>query len=379
MKNTLWLFVVGIISWSLFLIANNMTPGPGVTSGNGNPAILMMIPLILLFAILVFLWGRILKPYANSSSLILIALFTIVIHWIIAIYFQLGEFNRYKQLLADTYQKDIGFVDWQYIDSITSSFLSIYVNNQIFNLNTFFMFLTLSLFVALFMKGMVQSNRLRALLFNKLHFLQLPELDLPNEIIASFEQLYDQYVSPGNGNLIPYGSKVPKYMFLNYLIEEKNILVHGSNIPNIVTFEPKEQTLFNGIKVKAVFAASDGIWPMFFALINRSKYGGSLRNVCLTVKSNKGIKRYYYFSLNNDFDDELWDQGMLYLFHKEKFKQGGIKDEWICKEPVKPLAKITVNPSDFIFKDTISFHHESDPHMKKMIKDLVKRREGTTK
>lgn len=44
-------------------------------------------------------------------------------------------------------EKD-GYVDIQYLQSITSG-LTIHVNNQFFNINTFFMFLTSTIFIAL--------------------------------------------------------------------------------------------------------------------------------------------------------------------------------------------------------------------------------------
>ncbi|RXJ04360.1 hypothetical protein DS745_02960 [Anaerobacillus alkaliphilus] len=212
---------------------------------------------------------------------------------------------------------------------------------------------------------------LKRLILNQLHLLRLPELDLPKETIHEFDDIYDRHISTAEGKIVPFECRYPKYMFLNYLIETKDVLVHGTNKSDIVSFEPRKQTLFNGKPVKAVFAASDGVWSLFFAVINRVGYVGSLRNLCITSPTKKGIKRYYYFSLNKDFHGECWSDGTIYFLPKKDFKPGGIKDEWICETAVKPLAKMTVTASEFPFKEHIFRHSETDSVVKTWVKSLV--------
>lgn len=57
--------------------------------------------------------------------------------------------SRYRDVIYETILKEDGQVDWYYIESITS-FLSIHVNNQYFNVNTFLMLMSLSLLIALY-------------------------------------------------------------------------------------------------------------------------------------------------------------------------------------------------------------------------------------
>jgi hypothetical protein len=218
----------------------------------------------------------------------------------------------------------------------------------------------------------MQINHIwKLFIFKALHFLEVPELDLPPQAIEEFETIYRTYIAKGNGDFIHYTSSYPKYLFLHYLIEKKDVLVHGSNNENIEIFEPKEQTLFTGKPVKAVFAASDGIWSMFFAVINRSEYVGSLRNACFTLQTKKGMKRFYYFSVNEEFKGELWKDGCIYIMPKHFFKQGGIKDEWICETKVKPLAKLPVTRKDFPFLEKVKHHKETDSMLKIMMKALI--------
>ncbi|WP_157950999.1 hypothetical protein [Peribacillus acanthi] len=169
-------------------------------------------------------------------------------------------------------------------------------------------------------------NFIKSLLLNKLYFLKVQELDLTNQDIEEFNNIYDRLIHNGEGKEFSYDSIYPKYVFLNYIIENKDVLVLGSNHTDIKVFQPREQTLFNGKPTKAVFASSDALWSTFFAIINRSAYLGSLRNACLTNNTKRGIKRYYYFSLSNNFAGNRWVNGTIYFLPKPLFKRGGIKD-----------------------------------------------------
>ncbi|WP_052345892.1 hypothetical protein [Paucisalibacillus sp. EB02] len=214
-------------------------------------------------------------------------------------------------------------------------------------------------------------NVVRTYLLNRLNFLRMDELELTDKHEKEFEDLYENYILNGVGDEFPYLLNEQKYKFLTYLIENKNILVHGSNNPDINVFEPRNSTLFTGEKVKAVFASSDATWSTFFAVINRNDYSGSLRNLCLTAQTDKGTKRYYYFSLNEEFTGELWQVGMIYLFPKDRFEPGGAKNEWISEKEVYPLAKLLVSPEEFIFRDFIERHREDSSHIRNLVKHLL--------
>lgn len=125
-----------------------MNPAPGQTSGNGNPAIVLLGVILIMFCCLVYLWNRILNDYPIKPLVLSIGVSITLIHIVISILYQRNAFLEYREVLAETYKKDFGFVDWQYIESITS-FLSIHVNRQYFNLNTYFMFLSASILLSL--------------------------------------------------------------------------------------------------------------------------------------------------------------------------------------------------------------------------------------
>ncbi|WHY87360.1 hypothetical protein QNH39_05755 [Neobacillus novalis] len=132
-----------------------MNPEPGQTSGNGNPAILLLGVIVIMFCCLVYLWTKILNDNAIKPVVLSVGIIVTFIHLVISIFYQRSAFLKYKIVLAETYKEDFGFIDWQYIESITS-FMSIHVNQQYFNLNTYFMFLSapvlLSLLIVYFRK-----------------------------------------------------------------------------------------------------------------------------------------------------------------------------------------------------------------------------------
>jgi hypothetical protein len=215
------------------------------------------------------------------------------------------------------------------------------------------------------------NNFMMKMVLDKLHFLKIPELDLPPQVIQEFNKLYETHILNGEGQSIPYKSDYPKYLFLHYLIENKHVLVHGSNDSTIHKLIPKEQTLFDGKPVRAVFAASDGVWSLFFAVMNKKGYEGSVRNLCVTLSTKKGIKRYYYFSLNKKHEGKCWTDGTIYILPKDRFSQGGIKDEWICKSSIEPIAKLSVTPFDFPFLEKVRKHKETDSIIKTIASALL--------
>ncbi|CAM3603598.1 hypothetical protein [Marinicrinis lubricantis] len=156
--------------------------------------------------------------------------------------------------------------------------------------------------------------------------------------------------------------RYPKHHFLHYLSHQLDVVFHGSNHIDIERFEPREQTLYNGQWTKSVFATTDPIWPMFYAVLDRAKVQGSFRNGCLVHKK----KRYHFYSLNpSTMRSSPWTCGMLYILPKASFTMAGKGklrfDEWVSSVPVKPIGRIQIHPEDFFFIDKISTHedHES--------------------
>ncbi|WP_057762764.1 hypothetical protein [Cytobacillus praedii] len=142
------LLIVYLLVLGVFLVINQMTPTPSASSGNGNPALLLAWVILPLLYFSVLLWIRILRRYSINTFFSLGWLFVIIIHQIIAFSYQKREINEYRQVIKNTLFKRYGNVDEEYVRTITKV-LSIHVNNQYFNLNTYFMFVTFSILVAI--------------------------------------------------------------------------------------------------------------------------------------------------------------------------------------------------------------------------------------
>lgn len=142
------LLIVYLLVLGVFLVINQMTPTPSASSGNGNPALLLVWVILPLLYFSVLLWVRILRMYSINTFFSLGGLLVIMIHQITAFSYQKREINEYRQVIKNALFKRYGNVDEEYVRMITKG-LSIHVNNQYFNLNTYFMFVTFSIFVAM--------------------------------------------------------------------------------------------------------------------------------------------------------------------------------------------------------------------------------------
>lgn len=144
------LIVVSILALGLgiFLLINQMTPEPGTTSGNGNPALLIALILIPLFITMVMLWVRIFRMRSISSPVYIFGIVGILSHLIIAFMYRQKELNEYREVIKDALISREGVADAEYVLAITSG-LSFHINNQNFNINTYFMFVTFSILVAI--------------------------------------------------------------------------------------------------------------------------------------------------------------------------------------------------------------------------------------
>jgi hypothetical protein len=173
-----------------------------------------------------------------------------------------------------------------------------------------------------------------------------------------FDRLFsDALARPGGGvPLVRYTCPYPKHEFLHYLVEHRRALVHGSTRPDIELLEPRAESDNAGRVIHAVFAASDGVWPMFFAILDRKPYPFSVNNGCRREPGGK----VYYFSTST-LDDQPWTDGMMYILPRDSFGQISDADrnpteQWMSRSPVRPLARLAVTPADFPFLQDVQYH-----------------------
>jgi hypothetical protein len=196
----------------------------------------------------------------------------------------------------------------------------------------------------------------------------IPSLNwvLTDEKVEAFERVINSTLGNVSMKPITYHCIYPKWEFLQYCVERKDIILHGSNRRGIGIFEPQEQVDYSGRQVMAVFGTMDSIWAIFFAVLNKSAYRGSLRNACWIVeKSHRRQERFYFFSLNREMLNRgAWIDGVVYLMPKETFSPVSNEyvrfDEWLSHEPVRALAQLEVSPDDFPMIKKVAGHGEGE-------------------
>jgi hypothetical protein len=195
------------------------------------------------------------------------------------------------------------------------------------------------------------------------------------DTLAAFERLFAATLERGAGAVIEYTLLAPKWQFLCYLCDHKEIVLHGSGQPDILEFEPRQSNdVVEFGNRRAVYAASDGIWPIYFAVMDRDQGVTSLVNSCARVVGADGSRSepYYFFSINADaLSRRPWRHGTIYLLQRDPFVQQpprtyrGLQLElaqWASAVPVRALARLPVEPEDFPFLGQIVGH---DPRVVK--------------
>lgn len=198
-----------------------------------------------------------------------------------------------------------------------------------------------------------------------------PTLTLTPEKQTAFQQLLDALLANPNGDWIPYNLPYPKHEFIQFLMERDLFIFHGSNKQDIETFAPIRTSVElydkRGIgNLPAIYGTHDGLWAMFFAIVNRGQLRGSIRNGVTYFHNRAGEQLpIYNFSINQEqLPEKPWTDGALYFFPRDKFErqrftETNYANEWACTEAIRPLVKLYLHPEDFPFLDQIGGHDDS--------------------
>jgi hypothetical protein len=195
-------------------------------------------------------------------------------------------------------------------------------------------------------------------------------MEIDAATIDAFDRLLASAIRDGGGQAIDYTLSAPRWQFLCYLCEAKDVLLHGSGNPDIQEFEPRQSNDTQAFgNRQAVYAASDGIWPMYFAIANRGGPVVSLINACFRLMQKDGTWSipYYFFSINDDsFEGDTWRKGTVYILPRATFEQQDPEDyqgipveveQWASLVAVKPLARLDITPDDFPFLSQVRAHN----------------------
>ena len=194
-------------------------------------------------------------------------------------------------------------------------------------------------------------------------FMKLPDYWLPRppftpgaELNARLEPFYRRLLAGEDvGGMLP----VPLWQFLCWLTDSKGHLLHGSGHEDIGEFEPRQSNDVDEFgNRKAVYAASDGIWPMFFAIVDRNRYAMTIVNAAIRLEG-PATGSFYFFSLTDGvLAKQPWREGFVYVLPREGFEEQALRrsgdsvihsNQWANLQPVEPLARLRVRPTDFPF------------------------------
>jgi len=203
------------------------------------------------------------------------------------------------------------------------------------------------------------------------YYLPRPAFSLDPATRAACDSLLAESLQEPGADLT---SRLPisAWQFCCYLADTHPVLIHGSKNPAISSFTPRRSFDTNPFGNRsAIFAASDGIWPMFFALVERERYQLSLLNACFCLRQPGGQRSgpYYFFSITQRaLPLHPWSEGTVYILPRASFEQhppqigDGITYEimeWASLQTVHAIAFVRVRPSDFPFLAQVRGHDEA--------------------
>lgn len=202
------------------------------------------------------------------------------------------------------------------------------------------------------------------------YWLTRPTVNLDKTARRAFDETLSAALSRGGCPTIQFALPWPKWQFLCHLTDHHDFAMHGSGDSNIGLFEPRQSNDLNEFgNQKAVYAASDGLWALFFAIVDRQRVP-SITNACIHLTDKKGIRYgpYYVFSVSQSaLPKQPWRSGTVYLLPRRTFAAQppmafGSRHVHVAQlaslVPVRPLAKLPVAPTDFPFLGEVRGHDD---------------------
>lgn len=185
----------------------------------------------------------------------------------------------------------------------------------------------------------------------------LSAVDAAGELLLDVDELLGRY------------EDVEPWQFLSGLADRRRIAFHGTGKADIVSFEPRQPIDFAPFgDQKAVFATSDPIWAMFYAVVDRDRHELTLNNGCIFLLDPPGPPHYYFSISSGVLPQQPWRSGYVYLLPAETFVEqpGGEYSGYQARipqlaspVPVTPFARLRVEPDDFPFLAQIRGHDDA--------------------
>ena len=203
------------------------------------------------------------------------------------------------------------------------------------------------------------------------YWLRRPPMALDPQTARACDALVQTAIAHGAATPLDYPLAIPKWQFLCYVVEHYPIVLHGSVNPHITTFEPHQPADVREFGAqKAVYAAGDGIWPLYFAIVDRIK-SPTIVNACIRPEAADGShdESYYFFSISRQaINQEPYREGVVYLLPGDTFMQEPPLTvgpdrihvvQYASPLALEPLAKLAIVPEDFPFLAQMRVHDDA--------------------
>src|SRR5512142_2484743 len=145
------------------------------------------------------------------------------------------------------------------------------------------------------------------------YWLQRPRFEIDARTRADIDQLVGRIRAGETNTLIDYTFPMPKWQFLCYLAEQHGVALHGTGDPDIQEFEPRLSNDLNEFGAqKAIYAAGDGLWAMFFAILDRANYPMATTNACVRLidEAGQASEPRYVFAISQQvLRQQPWRKG----------------------------------------------------------------------
>jgi hypothetical protein len=205
------------------------------------------------------------------------------------------------------------------------------------------------------------------------YWIERPALSLDASTQAAVEEFLSAVRDAGSTTLdvdalLREHAGVVPWEFLCGVADRRRIAFHGTGDPNIESFEPRQPIDYAPFgDQKAVFATSDPVWAMFYAIVDRDRYDITLNNGCLVFLDDDRPPHYYFSISCGELPHRPWRIGYVYLLPADGFveQESGPYGGHHVRVPqlaspvaVSPFARLQVSPDDFPFLADIRGHDD---------------------
>jgi len=190
-------------------------------------------------------------------------------------------------------------------------------------------------------------------------------------MVQAFEELWQSVLDRPDGRVLEYNLSYPKWQFLSFLGSHKDVVLHGTANQEIEVVEPRQALDVKEFSQQhAIYATADGIFAIFFAILDRARCPMSLCNTCLRVRISPEIVTdpFYFFSITQTaLDLRAFCPGVVYVLPRENFEfepplayEGAevLLAQCFSREAARPLCRMIVEPGDFPLLEQIRGHDD---------------------